>query len=102
MSVLEPASMMVSAIVATERMAFCLMYRGDVVPTGVSAAMATVKTKRTIQIVDWSWTGLEFGINCRVPSGCKGTALNTARKRTPILSLVLKRNVHCVPSHVPF
>ena len=39
-------------------MACCLMYRGDVVPKDVNAAVATIKTKRTIQFVDWcvfSW-----------------------------------------------
>ncbi|KAF8307973.1 hypothetical protein TcBrA4_0002670 [Trypanosoma cruzi] len=35
-------------------MACCLMYRGDVVPKDVNAAVATIKTKRTIQFVDWS------------------------------------------------
>ncbi len=34
-------------------MATCLMYRGDVVPTDVSAAVSMIKTKRTIQFVDW-------------------------------------------------
>jgi tubulin alpha len=33
-------------------MACCLMYRGDVVPKDVNAAVATIKTKRTIQFVD--------------------------------------------------
>ena len=34
-----------------------MMYRGDVVPKDVNAAVATIKTKRTIQFVDWSPTG---------------------------------------------
>ena len=34
-------------------MACCLMYRGDVVPMDVNASVATIKTKRTIQFVDW-------------------------------------------------
>jgi tubulin alpha len=29
------------------------MYRGDVVPKDVNAAVATIKTKRTVQFVDW-------------------------------------------------
>ena len=41
-------------------MAVCLMYRGDVVPKDVNAAVATIKTKRTIQFVDWSPTGLSL------------------------------------------
>jgi len=31
-----------------------MMYRGDVVPKDVNAAVATIKTKRTIQFVDSS------------------------------------------------
>ena len=31
-------------------MACCMMYRGDVVPKDVNAAVATIKTKRTIQV----------------------------------------------------
>ena len=34
-------------------MSCCLMYRGDVVPKDVNASVAAVKTKRTIQFVDW-------------------------------------------------
>jgi tubulin alpha len=34
-------------------MACCLLCRGDVVPTDVNAAIATINTKRTIQVVDW-------------------------------------------------
>jgi len=36
-----------------------MMYRGDVVPKDVNASVATIKTKRTIQFVDWSPTGDE-------------------------------------------
>ena len=32
-------------------MACCLLYRGDIVPKDVNAAIATIKTKRTIQVV---------------------------------------------------
>jgi tubulin alpha len=34
-------------------MACALLYRGDVVPKDVNAAVASVKTKRTISFVDW-------------------------------------------------
>ncbi|KHJ99426.1 Tubulin/FtsZ family, GTPase domain protein [Oesophagostomum dentatum] len=34
-------------------MAVCLLYRGDVVPKDVNAAIAAVKTRRGIQFVDW-------------------------------------------------
>merc|ERR1719469_1410434 len=48
-------------------MACCLMYRGDVVPKDVNAAVATIKTKRTIQFVDWCHTGFKVGINYQPP-----------------------------------
>ena len=40
-------------------MAVCLLYRGDVVPKDVNAAIATMKSKRTIQFVDWCPTGFK-------------------------------------------
>merc|ERR1712130_823531 len=44
-------------------MACCMLYRGDVVPKDVNAAIATIKTKRSIQFVDWCPTGFKVGIN---------------------------------------
>ena len=49
-------------------MACCLLYRGDVVPKDVNAAIATIKTKRTIQFVDWCPTGFKVGINYQPPT----------------------------------
>ncbi|ETN77833.1 Tubulin/FtsZ family, GTPase domain protein [Necator americanus] len=40
-------------------MAVCLLFRGDVVPKDVNAAIATIKTKRSIQFVDWCPTGFK-------------------------------------------
>uniref|UniRef100_A0A0N5B9J4 Tubulin alpha chain n=1 Tax=Strongyloides papillosus TaxID=174720 RepID=A0A0N5B9J4_STREA len=54
-------------------MAVCLLYRGDVIPKDVNAAISTLKTKRTIQFVDWCPTGFKVGINnqplVEVPGG---------------------------------
>uniref|UniRef100_A0A3B3YQ59 Tubulin/FtsZ 2-layer sandwich domain-containing protein n=1 Tax=Poecilia mexicana TaxID=48701 RepID=A0A3B3YQ59_9TELE len=41
-------------------MACCLLYRGDVVPKDVNSAIAAIKTKRTIQFVDWCPTGFKL------------------------------------------
>ncbi len=38
-------------------MACCLLYRGDVVPKEVNAAIANIKMEKTIQFVDWCPTG---------------------------------------------
>ncbi|KAF9199157.1 hypothetical protein BGZ49_010765 [Haplosporangium sp. Z 27] len=49
-------------------MSACLLYRGDVIPKDVSSAIAAVKTKKTIQFVDWCPTGFKMGINSEPPS----------------------------------
>ena len=68
-SVFEPAAMMVKCDPRHGKyMACCMMYRGDVVPKDVNASVATIKTKRTIQFVDWSPTGFKCGINYQPPT----------------------------------
>ena len=37
----------------------CMLYRGDVVPKDVNAAISVIKTKRSIQFVDWCPTGFK-------------------------------------------
>jgi tubulin alpha len=49
-------------------MGVCLMYRGELVPKDVAAAINTIKTKRTIQFVDWCPTGFKCGINREPPA----------------------------------
>lgn len=44
-------------------MACCLMYRGDVVPKDVNAAVGTIKTKRTVQFVDWYDLEMDIAAN---------------------------------------
>jgi tubulin alpha len=39
--------------------ACCMLYRGDVVPKDANAAVANVRTKRSIQFVDWCPTGFK-------------------------------------------
>ena len=40
-------------------MAICLLYRGDVVPKDVNAAIATIKSNKSVQFVDWCPTGFK-------------------------------------------
>ena len=47
-------------------MACCMLYRGDVTPKDVTAAIAKIKTKRTIQFVDWCPTGFKVIKPCSV------------------------------------
>jgi tubulin alpha len=58
-------------------MACCMMYRGDVVAKDVSAAIAAMKTKSTIQFVDWCPTGFKCGINSEKPHEVPGADLAT-------------------------
>ena len=48
-----------------------MLYRGDV-PKDVNAAIATIKTKRTIQFVDWCPSGFKVGINYQPPTVVPG------------------------------
>lgn len=40
-------------------MACCMLYRGDVAPKDAQAAVASIKTRKTIQFVDWCLTGFK-------------------------------------------
>merc|ERR1712072_1627527 len=53
-------------------MACCMMFRGDVVPKDVNSAVATIKTKRTVQFVDWCPTVFKCGINYQPPTVVPG------------------------------
>ena len=56
----EPANSMVKCDPRHGKyMACCMLYRGDVVPKDVNAAIATIKSKRSVQFVDWCPTGFK-------------------------------------------
>merc|ERR1711874_72989 len=67
-------------------MACCLLYRGDVVPKDVNAAIATIKTKRSIQFVDWCPTGFKVGINYQPPTVVPGGDLAKISRAVCMLS----------------
>ncbi|CAH1787375.1 unnamed protein product, partial [Owenia fusiformis] len=66
-------------------MACCLLFRGDVVPKDVNAAIATIKTKRTIQFVDWCPTGFKVGINYQPPTVVPGGDLAKVQRAVCML-----------------
>ena len=69
----EPANQMVKCDPRNGKyMACCLLYRGDVVPKDVNTAISAIKTKRTIQFVDWCPTGFKVGINYQPPIAVPG------------------------------
>ena len=67
-------------------MACCMLYRGDVVPKDVNAAIATIKTKRSIQFVDWCPTGFKVGINYQPPTVVPGGDLAKVPRAVCMLS----------------
>ena len=72
-SLFEPSNMMVKCDPRLGKyMACTLLYRGDVAPKDVSFAVAKIKTKKTIQFVDWCPTGFKMGINFQPPTVVPG------------------------------
>jgi tubulin alpha len=62
------------------------MFRGDVVPKDVSASISVIKTKRTIQFVDWSPTGFKCGINYQPPTVVPGGDMAKVQRALLMLS----------------
>jgi len=86
-AVFEPANMMVKCNPRHGKyMACCMMYRGDVVPKDVNAAIGTIKTKRTIQFVDWCPTGFKVGINYQPPTVVPGGDLAKVQRAVTMIS----------------
>lgn len=56
------------------------------VPKDVNAAIATIKTKRTIQFVDWCPTGFKVGINYQPPTVVPGGDLAKVQRAVCMLS----------------
>ena len=67
-------------------MACCLLYRGDVVPKDVNVAIAHIKTKRSIQFVDWCPTGFKVGINNQPPTVVPGGDIAKVHRAACMLS----------------
>ncbi|KAI9610520.1 hypothetical protein H4Q26_006662 [Puccinia striiformis f. sp. tritici PST-130] len=74
MSCFEPNNQMVKCDPRQGKYMSCaLLYRGDVVPRDANAAVAIIKTKRTIQFVDWCPTGFKLGICNEAPACVPGS-----------------------------
>jgi len=58
----------------------------DVVPKDVNASIANIKTKRTIQFVDWCPTGFKVGINYQPPTVVPGGDLAKVQRAVCMLS----------------
>merc|ERR1712079_586791 len=66
--------------------ACCLLFRGDVVPKDVNAAIAAIKVQKNIQFVDWCPTGFKVGINYQPPSCVPGGDLAKVHRAVRMLS----------------
>ncbi|KAL2923920.1 Tubulin alpha-1 chain [Bienertia sinuspersici] len=82
-AVFEPSNMMAKCDPRHGKyMAACLMYRGDVVPKDVNAAVGTIKNKRTIQCP----TGFKCGINYEPPTVVPGGDLAKVQRAVCMIS----------------
>jgi tubulin alpha len=63
-----------------------MLYRGDVVPNDVNAAIVTIKSKQTIQFVDWCPTAFKVGINHQIPTVVPGGDLGKVPRALCMLS----------------
>ncbi|ETN85539.1 hypothetical protein RB195_006569 [Necator americanus] len=83
----EPGSQMVKCDPRRGKyMAVCLLYRGDVVPKDINSAISSVKTKRTVQFVEWSPTGFKVGINYQPPTVVPGGDLGKQTRSVCMIS----------------
>uniref|UniRef100_A0AC35EUT1 Tubulin alpha chain n=1 Tax=Panagrolaimus sp. PS1159 TaxID=55785 RepID=A0AC35EUT1_9BILA len=71
---------------AGKYMACCMLFRGDVVPKDVNSAIAAIKTRRSVQFVDWCPTGFKVGINYQPPTVVPGGDLAKLQRAVCMLS----------------
>ncbi|XP_031526738.2 tubulin alpha chain-like 3 [Vicugna pacos] len=67
-------------------LACCLLYRGDVVPRDVNAAIEAMRTRRSVRFVDWCPTGFKVGISSHPPRAVPGGDLAEVRRAVCMLS----------------
>ncbi|KAF8570828.1 hypothetical protein P879_03217 [Paragonimus westermani] len=86
-SCFEPANQMVKCDPRRGKyMACCLLYRGDVVPKDVNAAITRIKTQKSVQFVDWCPTGFKVGLNYQPPTVVPGGDLAKVQRALCMLS----------------
>jgi len=86
-AVFEPNNMMAKCDPRHGKyMAVCLMYRGDCVPKDASNSIQNMKTKKTIQFVDWCPTGFKYGLNSQAPIHVPGSDIAAVPRACTMLS----------------
>lgn len=63
----------------------CLMYRGDIVPKQVSEAVKVIKSKNSIQFVEWSPCSFKIGLNSQPPSFVPGSEMAPVDKNCSLI-----------------
>jgi len=66
--------------------ACCVIFRGDVVPKDVNAAVSVVKTKKTVQFVEWCPTGFKSGVNSQAPTVVPGGDLAKVKRSVTMIT----------------
>ncbi|XP_033340658.2 tubulin alpha-2 chain [Megalopta genalis] len=64
----------------------CLLYRGEVSPSDVNSAIASLKGKKSIQFVDWVPTGFKVGINHQPTMSVPGGDIANTKRTVTMLS----------------
>ena len=83
----EPGGQLVKCDPRTGKyMSCCLLYRGDVVPKDANAAIAQIKSRRSVQFVDWCPTGFKLGINNQAPTVIPGGDLAKVQRAVCMLA----------------
>ncbi|XP_025190380.1 tubulin alpha-1 chain-like [Melanaphis sacchari] len=83
----EPANQMMNCDTREGRyIACCMLYRGDVVPKDVNAAIASIKNQKSIKFFDWCSTGFKIGINYQPPTVVPGGNLAEVQRAVCMLS----------------
>ncbi|KAG8325828.1 Tubulin alpha-1 chain [Homalodisca vitripennis] len=83
----EPANQMVKCDPRDGKyMSCCLLYRGDVNPNDINSTISSIKSKRSVQFVDWSPTGFKVGINYQPPTAVPGGDLAKVMRAVVMLS----------------
>ena len=86
-SCFEPVSQMIKCDPRQGKyMSCCLLYRGDVAPRDVNAAVSNIKSKRAIHFVDWCPTGFKVGINNEQPSVTPGSDMASTSRSVCMLA----------------
>ncbi|XP_071819656.1 tubulin alpha chain-like [Apostichopus japonicus] len=83
----DPSNLMVKCDLNRGKyMACCILYRGDVVPSEINTAIASLKTQRSIQFVEWRPVGFKIGINATPPSAIPDGDLAKVNRSACLLS----------------